>query len=258
MGDRKNVICTFARMFRFYCLVFSMLLCSRNASAQFNDTIDYYVAANLSGNINKTTGLVNYLFNNGAKFSIQKDRIAFNTSNNWLYGENAGKLVNNDFISSTDFNIYHHKGARFNYWGLANYTSSYSLKIRDQLQAGAGVAYKVIGSATTLLRISDGLLYETSNIVVNDSTNQVYHTIRNSLRVQFRYKYKNRVAFESAAFWQPSLTYSNDYIVNMSASVSLKLLKWLSFNSKFNYMHISRTQRENMLITYGVVIEQYF
>lgn len=227
-------------------------------SAQFNDTIDYYVAANLSGNINKTTGSVNYLFNNGAKFSIQKDKLAFNTSNTWLYGENTGKLVNNDFSSSTDLNVYHKKKARFNYWGLANFASSYSLKIKEQFQGGLGIAYKLIDKESTMLRISDGLLYEKSNIVLNDSDNQVYNTIRNSLRVQFRYKFHKMLSFESAAYWQPSVTYRNDYIVNVNAGLTLKLLKWLSFNSKFNYMHISRTQRENMLITYGIVMEQYF
>lgn len=239
-------------------LIFISVILSSSVSAQFSDTIDYYVAANLAGNINKTTASVNYLFNNGAKFSIQKDKLALNTSNNWLYGENAGKLVNNDFTSSTDFNIYRKKNDRFNYWGLANYTSSYSLKIKNQFQGGAGVAYKLIDREEIMLRLSDGLLYETSNIALTDSTAQVYNTIRNSLRVQFRYKFKKLVSFESAAFWQPSLTYNSDYIVNINAGLNLKLLKWLSFTSKFNYIQVSRTNRENMLITYGIIIEQYF
>lgn len=249
----------FAAMYRIFILLCGFL--SMNALpvfGQFSDSIDYYLAANVSGNINKTTGTVNYLFNNGTKFSIQKDKIAFNTSNNWLYGENAGKLVNNDFVSSTDFNIYHKKKARFNYWGLANYTSSYSLKVKNQFQGGAGIAYKLVDREAAMLRISDGLIYESSRVVVNDSTDKTYNTVRNSLRVQFRYKYKKIFSFESAAFWQPSLTYSNDYIVNLQAGINIKLLKWLSFNSKFTYMQISRTQRENMLITYGITIEQYF
>lgn len=244
-------------MYRFF-LSISFVCTFFSVSAQFNDTIDYYLGANLAGNINKTTGSVNYLFNNGLKFGIQKDKIAFNTSNNWLYGENAGKLVNNDFVSSTDFNIYHKKKARFNYWGLINYTSSYSLKIKDQIQAGAGIAYKLIDKEAMMLRLSDGLLYENSNIVINDSTGQIYNTIRNSLRIQFRYKFKKSVSFESAAYWQPSLTLPDDNIVNITAGLNLKLLKWLSFTSKLNYINISRTQRENMLITYGIIIEQYF
>ncbi|MFA6150172.1 MAG: DUF481 domain-containing protein [Chitinophagaceae bacterium] len=239
-------------------LIFISVILSSSVSAQFSDTIDYYVAANLAGNINKTTASVNYLFNNGAKFSIQKDKLAFNTSNNWLYGENAGKLVNNDFTSSTDFNIYRKKNDRFNYWGLANYTSSYSLKIKKQFQGGAGIAYKVIDNPGLMLRVSDGVLYETSNVVINDSTDQVYNTFRNSLRIQCRYKFKKILSFESAAFWQPSLRYSNDYIVQVNAGLNLKLMKWLSFTSKFNYTRVSRTMRENMLITYGIILEQYF
>lgn len=246
-------------MIRFTFLIFNFLLLNNvSCYSQFSDTIDYYIATNLAGNINKTVAGTNYLFNNGAKFSIQKDRLAFNTNNNWLYGENSGKLINNDFISSTDFNLYHSPQSRFNYWGLANYTSSFSLKINSQFQGGAGVAYKLINMESMMLRISDGVLFESSNVVLNDSVNQTYNTIRNSLRLQFRYKFKKLLSFESASYWQPSLTYSNDYIININAGLNVKLLQWLSFTSKINYINISRTQRENMLITYGIVMEKYF
>lgn len=246
-------------MLRCTCLLFTFIFLNCiSCFAQFSDTIDYYISTNLAGNINKTAAGTNYLFNNGAKFSIQKDRLAFNTNNNWLYGENSGKLISNDFISSTDFNLYYSPQSRFNYWGLANYTSSFSLKINSQFQGGAGVAYKLISSELMMLRLSDGLLFESSNIVLNDSVNKTYNTIRNSLRLQFRYKFKKLLSFESAAFWQPSITYTNDYIININAGLNVKLLHWLSFTSKINYINISRTQRENMLITYGIVMEKYF
>lgn len=228
------------------------------AKAQFSDSVDYYISANLAGNVNNTNAGTNYLFNNGAKFSIQKDFLSFNTNNNWLYGENASKLINNDFSSSTDFNVFQKKNARFNYWGLANYNSSFSLKIKSQFQGGAGVAYKIIDHEALMLRISDGLLYESSDILLVNSNSQVYNTIRNSLRVQFRCKLKKIISFESAAFWQPSLKYKNDFIVNVNASLNVKFLKWLSFTSKFNYIQVSRTNRENMLFTYGIVLERYF
>lgn len=238
--------------------VLACLWLTGSTYGQFNDSTSYHLSSALSGNINKASGTTNYLLNQSLKFRIQKNRLVWNTSNVWLYGMNAGKLVNNDFTSNTDFNIYPKKDAPLNYWGLVNYTSSYSLKIISQFQGGAGMAYRIVGQKNVLLRISDGLLYERSKVILSDSATEAYSTVRNSLRLQLRLKLSDWLSTESTGFWQPSLLDGTDFIINANSTLNLKIKKWLSLTASVNYMKISRTQRENLLFIYGAVVDYYF
>ena len=228
------------------------------AFAQFNDSVHHNLGVNFSGTLNRSPVAKTYLLNNGFKYSLSKKKTQLNFNNAWVYGENSGKLTNNDYNASLDFNIFRDHKARLNYWGLAGYTTSYSLKVLNQLQTGLGAAYKVVDREYAMLRISDGILYENNSILQADSTKQNYGTIRNSLRVQLRLYYKKIISFESTGFWQPSLQYKNDYIINTQLALNIRLLQWLSLSTRYNYNRISRTDRENMLLTYGIVIDHYF
>lgn len=239
-----------------------LLLCcfiGEKTFAQFNDSVHHQIGANLSGTMNRSPVAKTYLLNNGFKYSLNKKRTQLNFNNAWIYGENSGKLTNNDYNAALDFNIFRHNQARLNYWGLAGYTTSYSLKIGHQLQTGLGAAYKLIDKeGVAMLRISDGILYEANTILTPDNAKESYSTFRNSLRVQLRLYHKKIISFESTAFWQPSLEYKNDYIVNTQLALNIKLLQWLSLSTRYNYNRISRTDRENMLFTYGIVIDHFF
>lgn len=228
------------------------------ATAQFNDSLQHYLNGNLSGTLNNASGDKNYLLNNFVKYKYYKRKSELNFNSGWIYGKNKDGLTNNDFNTSVDFNIYRDTAARLNYWGLAGYTSSYSLKINGQFQAGLGVAYKLVDKTYMYLRLSDGILFEHSNLLLNDSIPDLYTTFRNSLRVQLRVFPLQRVSFEGTAFWQPSVKNIGDYIITAQAGLSIKLMKWLSLTTRLNYNRISRTEKENLLLTYGVMIEQYF
>lgn len=212
----------------------------------------------MTGTLNRSPTAKTALFSNGVKYSLNKAKTQLNFSNNWVYGENTGVLTNNDFVSALDFNVYKNKDARLNYWGLAGYTTSYSLKIRNQVQTGLGAALKLVNKDYLYLRISDGFLYENSMILVQDTIKQSYSTVRNSLRVQVRAAYNKLLSFEGTSFWQPSLEHGNDYIFTNQLSLNIKLVKWLSLTTRFNYNKVSRTQKENTLFMYGILIEQYF
>ncbi|MBX3239578.1 MAG: DUF481 domain-containing protein [Chitinophagaceae bacterium] len=245
-------------MRRVLLLLLTLCIIRVNVYAQFNDSTHHYLNVNFSGTLNRSPAAKTYLLNNGFKYSLNKKKTQLNFSNAWIYGQNSGKLTNNDYNGALDFNIFRDNKARLNYWGLAGFTSSYSLKILNQLQTGVGAAYKVVDKDYAMLRISDGILYENNSILLSDSTKQHYNTFRNSLRIQLRLYYKKIISFESTGFWQPSLEYKNDYIVNTQLALNIKLLQWLSLSTRYNYNRISRTDRENMLFTYGVLVEHYF
>jgi hypothetical protein len=238
-------------------LLFAALLCCKLACAQFNDTVNYHVLLSPSGSINRTNDGTTYLLNNAFKFNVKKKDISLNFNNNWIYGKQNTTLTNNDFSSSLDFNLYK-TFPHFFYWGLANYNTSYSLKINNQLLTGAGIAYSLVDTKTGYFNISDGLLYDQSDLILPNTLRDVYHTYRNSLRVSYRFIYKDILVWDGSNFLQNSLDRRYDYIIRSTTNLSLKLRKWLSLTSSLNYNRQNRTQSDNLLFTYGLTAEKYF
>jgi hypothetical protein len=239
-------------------ILFLLCLCWFEGKAQFTDSTHYYVSYAATGIINQTNDGSSYVLTNNLKFNIRKKSISLNSTNNWMYGrQQDGTLLNNDFVSTLDFNLY--KGPEhFFFWGLANYTSSFSLKINDQVQAGAGGAYDVVDRKNIYMNISDGVLYEKSDLFINDTTREVYRTARNSFRLRFRFEVQNLIVIESTSFMQNSFSHTSDYIIKSVNSVSFKLRKWLSLTTALNYNKFNRTQSKNLLLNFGLTAEKYF
>ncbi|HVF95946.1 MAG TPA: DUF481 domain-containing protein [Flavisolibacter sp.] len=225
--------------------------------AQFNDSLTHVARFAAAGNINRTTTAIAYLLNNEARFSIRKPRTVLNTFAAWVYGEQGGRLTNNDFVSTVDFNLYNTRGD-FYYWGLANYTTSLSLKINHQLQLGLGAAYNFVNTPASWINLSDGLLYETSSLSINSSGQTNYQTVRNSLRLAYRFTFGEKVTIDGTNYIQNSLNNSGDYLIRTNNSAGVKLNKWLSFTTAVSYNQVRRTGSENLLFTYGLTAEKYF
>ncbi len=238
-------------------LIIALLFCGRVALAQLSDTVHYHVTFNASGSANRTRDGNSYLLNTGLRFEMKKKAISLNASNSWVYGQADRSLTNNDYSSSVDFNLYKAIPHAY-YWGLANYNTSYSLKINSQLLTGVGVAYSIYDRPNAYLNVSDGVLYDLSDINTSDTTREVYHTYRNSLRVQFHFVIRDLVTLDSGNFIQNSFTRKGDYILRTSFALGFKLSNWLSLNSSLAYNKIARTDSENLLLTYGLKFEKFF
>ena len=255
MGCRLKAIklLLMLKNFSFLLLVF----CTYHASAQFNDTTNYHVIFNGTGSVNRARDGNAYLLNNGLRFELKKKSIALNATNNWVYGKSNGDLTNNDFSSTIDFNLYKAIPHAY-YWGLVNYNTSFSLKINKQLLAGGGIAYSILDKPNTYLNISDGILYDLSDINTTDTTRENYHTYRNSFRLQMHFLIANLITVDSGNFLQNSLTRGGDYIIKSTFGLGFKINNWLTLNSSLSYNKISRTDSENLLLTYGLKVERYF
>lgn len=242
---------------KLYYLIISFFLLSLESKGQYSDSVFYYAGLISSGTFNKTVDNSSYLINNALKFGLKKKSITLNSNNKWLYGNQDGELTNNDVSSTWDFNLYKTL-AHFYYWGLLNYNTSFSLKINQQLMAGIGVAYNVIDKKSLLVNVSDGVLYDFSDINVNDTTREIYGTPRNSFRLQLKWNIGDKLVFSGNGFLQNSLQDGNDYIIKSDLSLSVKLRKWLSLTSTYSYNKMTRTSTENSFLTYGLTIERYF
>ena len=144
------------------------------------------------------------------------------------------------------------------YWALINSDKSYSLNINYRFQSGVGIGYTFVNGHDLNLNVSDGFLYETSDLTDPVLGKDIYETVRNSFRLKYRWSYKNIFVIEGTQFVQPSLLSLIDYILKSSNTLSVKLNKWLAINASVGYNKISRTDRENLLITYGLAIDKYF
>jgi len=247
----------FNKSFQFLLFTIFFSLLNRVANAQFTDSTHYSIKYTSTGSINKTNDGQSYLLNNAAKFAVRKKTFNMNFNNSWIYGKQDRKLTNNDFLSSLDFNLYSHN-PRFFYWGLASYTTSRSLKINNQLLAGAGVAYSFIDEKNAYLNVSDGFLFDSSDLILDSGEREIYETYRNSLRLVFKFVFKEFFVLDNSTFFQPSMNRKEDYIFKSSSALSFKVNRWLSLTTALNYNRISRTDRENLLMSYGLTFERFF
>lgn len=234
------------------CIFFTSL----SARGQFSDSITHFVRFAATGSINRTASSIAYLLNHEGRFSLKNKQKVFNAFAGWVYGYQNGVKANNDVTTSADFNLYRDSSHLY-YWGLANYTSSYSLKIKSQVQTGLGAAYNAVNTPTFWLNLSDGILYEWSSLRTEGNYFDNYSTFRNSFRLSFRLTLKN-VSLTGTHFLQNSLRYKQDYIIRSTTGVELKLNKWISFNTALVYNQFRRTGTENLLLTYGLAAQRYF
>lgn len=237
-----------------------LLLLFHTAHAQ--DTLrradsSYSIHISSTGSINNTESAATYLLSNAVNFSMKKKRSLLDFNNSWVYGAQQTGLTNNDVNSALDFNIYRYN-RRLYYWGLASYVSSFSLKINNQYQAGLGLAYNILDKKDLMLNISDGIVYDQSDIYLDDSVRDKYNTFRNSLRVMLMLKYQDLIAFHGTAFYQNSFSRSTDYIIRADAGLEIKVYRWLHFTTDFVYNRFNRTQKENVLFTYGLTAVRYW
>lgn len=244
-------------MFKLLTTLVLLLSLSNCCFSQFTDSTNYLVQYTSTGSINSTEENKAYLLNNGFRFGVRKKSISLNFNNNWIYGKQNQQLTNNDFSSTLDFNLYK-TFPHFFYWGLANYNTSRSLKINNQLLAGAGIAYNFLDREEAYLNVSNGLLFDSSDILLEGDIRDRYETMRNSLRVSFKFVLLKNVILSSTSFVQNSLGNSDDYILKSDAAITFKLNRWLGFNTTYKYNRVSRTKRENSLLSYGLTFERYF
>ncbi len=148
-----------------------------------------------------------------------------------IYGRNPTIKTNDDLLAIVNLDIL--KGIqKFYYWGLTGFEKSFSLKVDSRLQAGVGVGYTFINKDKANLELSDGFLFETTDLGIPDKSGRSsYQTVRNSLRLKYHFVIKEIFRFDGVNFYQPSLSDGGDYILKLNNSFSVKLYKWLNFTT---------------------------
>lgn len=233
--------------------LFLLILGYQATYAQFNDTTHYHATLAASGTINRADEGNSYLLNNALNFGVKQKDFTMNATNTWIYGKQNNTLTNNDFSSALVFNLYK-TFPHFYYWGLVNYNTSYSLKINNQLLAGGGIAYSFIDEKNAYINLSDGVLYDQSDLLAGVTDD----TYRNSLRLQFHFAIKDALTLDGSNFLQNSFSRGNDYIIRSTTTLGLKLRKWISLTTSLTYNKMNITNSDNLIFTYGLTLDRYF
>lgn len=235
-----------------------LLTLSLPGFSQFSDSVFYHASFSATGNVNHANAGNTYLFNNSGKFNVNKKFVSVNAMASWVYGENSITKTNNDFLAVLDADLFQ-EIRKLYYWGLASYEKSFSLKLNNRFQVGAGLGYNVVKQPNTEIVVSDGLLYESTDLLSVDQYGRGdYETIRNSLRLKFHFLIRDLISIDGSEFLQNSLSDKRDYIIRTSTSVGMKLNKWLSLTVALNYNKLNITRSENLFLNYGLTMEKYF
>lgn len=227
------------------------------ACAQFNDSIAYYAYYNSTGTFTKTNDQRSFVFNNVFKFSVSKKIVSLNTTNSWLFGKQGDVKINNDFSSALEADFLK-KTNKLYYWALGTFDKSFSLNIDHRFQVGAGLGWTAVDTKNILLVLSDGIIFEKGDLTDSELGQLSYTTWRNSFRVKYRWNITELLILDGSAFFQPSLEEWEDQIVRSNTTLAFKIKKWLSLTSAFTYNKVTITGRENLLVTYGIILENYF
>jgi hypothetical protein len=252
MMSAKNFLIRNKCLFTFFILA-AVLECN----AQFTDSTTKFISYASTGVINKTNDGSSYVLNNNLRFNVKRKDVSLNAAAGWIYGEQNSQLTNNDFNSSLDFNLFK-TFEHFYYWGLATYEKSRSLKIHDRAQIGLGGAYNVVEREKVFLNLSEGVLFEKSDVDINDSTRERNSILRNSFRLRYRFSITDKVVLEGTHFVQNALSDINDYIFKSNNSLNIRLTQWLNLTTALTYNKVNKTDRENLLVTYGLTVQKYF
>jgi hypothetical protein len=241
-----------------FLLLVLALLSGTKCFCQFNDSTHYYLNLTSAGIFNKTNDGNSYVLNNYLRFSTYKKQVSINSTSGFVYGEQKEKLSNRDFTSVLDFDLFK-KSRQIYYWGLGNYEHSYSLKIDNRFQAGLGLGYTIVDQKKIIIVVSDGILYEKSELLrTSEGQSLDYETFRNSFRFKMRYSVNDRLTIETTDFLQHALSDQHDYIIRSQSALTVKLIRWVSFTSAITYNKLGRTDRENLLLNFGLTMEKYF
>jgi len=93
---------------------------------------------------------------------------------------------------------------------------------------------------------------------LEDELRTDYQTVRNSFRLLYKFIIKEIIVLQGSNFYQPSMLWISDFNIKLNNDISFKLNKWVSLKAALTYNRINRTDRENLLFTYGISFERSF
>jgi hypothetical protein len=178
------------------------------------------------------------------------------TSPSYIYGQQNGLLAENEFFVDLRTNLFYEK--RFYYLAFTSFEKSNLRKIENRFIGGAGVGYRLIKKERTTLSVTNVLLYEKTDFILNEKFPD-RNLWRNSTRISGEYSFNDsKFSLSHILFIQPIIT-ENNFRWNGNLILKYQLSKQLSLRTTMenSYESIVVPGRANndFRWTFGIVFE---
>ena len=251
----------------YICLIF-LFLSGFHLSAQINESDSLKLKAKLSvtgilqgGNVQ--TGI----FRSKAEVSYRPiDRLAFKTTNSYIYQEFGNVKADEDFLS-LNF-LYFNPENRIYPLALGFLSSNFRREINLRSLFGFGLTFQIFSKNENWLKCSVSSEYEQTEFksdrfnLAEYNGNESINTFRGTLWLNGKYNLLNKkVILTHESYFQPSLEEANNY--RWSADLGFEFPIWKFFSFKVNYLHtfeslvVASQQEEDRILTFGFTVKNF-
>ena len=214
----------------------AVLLCAASLAAQEEaDTWRTQLELGLNGasgnssfSVLRTGGSVKYLLTDVAEFEL---------STLFRYGKNESKVISNDLRGSAKFDW--HPQSDFSPFLYVAARRDPIRRIDAKIDGGLGAKWTFLRRTKTKISLSTaGILdYENFRLDAGSTDAESEGVFRVSVRLKFDHEFGSGATFGHVTFWQPEAANFGDYNIEMTTSVSTKLLSKLALALEHEYLH---------------------
>ncbi len=221
-----------------------------NTPAKFR----YRIAADgtyTSGNVNRAL----IQFSSALDFNNSKI-IKFSSSPSYIYGQQNKVLAEKELFVDIRTSILHER--KFYYLAFTSYEKSNLRKINNRFIGAAGVGLKLVQKSHAYISITNVLLYEKTDFVINEKFPD-RNLWRNSSRIFGEYTFRDsKLSLSHTLFLQPSITEKN-FRWNGNLILKYQLSKNISLRSlvenSYESIVVPGRQNNDFRWTFGIAYE---
>ena len=198
----------------------------------------------LEAGLNGSSGNSSYsILRTGGKVTrLQKEYMEMEASGLVRYGKNDEKVIADDARASLKMDLW--PKATWSPFVFGDWSRDAIRKIDARASGGVGVKYLFWNAEKTTASISMAGLFDYQNYrVATGSTDpQTEKRARWSARTKFEQKLSETTTFEQVVFYQPVWNKAADYVLDVTHSVTTKMLGKLSLGLEHQYLHDATPQ----------------
>lgn len=221
-----------------------------NTPAKFR----YRIAADgtyTSGNVNRAL----IQFSSALDFNNSKI-IKFSSSPSYIYGQQNKVLAEKELFVDIRTSILHER--KFYYLAFTSFEKSNLRKINNRFIGAAGVGLKLVQKSHAYISVTNVLLYEKTDFVINEKFPD-RNLWRNSSRIFGEYTFHDsKLSLSHTLFLQPSITEKN-FRWNGNLILKYQLSKTISLRSlvenSYESIVVPGRQNNDFRWTFGIAYE---
>ena len=169
---------------------------------------------------------------------LQQELYELDVSGRLRWGRSDGETIANDMQGTVKFDW--HPQAIFSPFVFGTASRDVIRNVDARILAGGGAKWTFLQQPeATKMSVSLALVidHENYDLEPGSTAEEVINVGRLSWRAKFDHEFESGATFQHITFWQPRVSDFGDYIVDVSNSLSTRLLSNLSLVITHSYLH---------------------